>query len=322
MEKIQTALQLSRQVTDCTDWSEMLPRAIKEARDDKIGKYLENYKQMIERERQLEELESQTHMSSKYRRFLSYTNLTDTERQSEPEINSRLYKPAKGKVYLTSILKSRSEISSSDNKEAGFEVKSLNEALAQSYISKLVIKENDREISGRAFKKKEKVEVGLENVDLEGKEDDEIDFDKVMVRDLPAFDLSQYTLPKDQILRERAIDKIHTENLINIDKKLFELQNHEETQLITKILNTKRNPNVSEKFSSITDDLDEEFRAIEDLCEDLALNHDKLKQDEVDDSPIAIDTSVVEGLEGYSRYITTEMENIDRLQSELGKLIR
>lgn len=319
-------MDLSRQVTECSNWSELLPQAIKEAKDHKIGKYLDGYKLMLEREKQLEELESQTHMSAKYRRFLSYTNISESERGSAQEINSRLYKPANDKVYLTSIIKSKSDLSALESKGNDFEVESLNESLTKSYITKLnkVDADSDTPENRMVFKKKNKAEFGLENVETYLKEDEGINFDKAYIKDLPPFDISKYTLPKEKALRESAINKIYNDNLIDIDKKLSQLNNEDENDKVRKILSTHRSHEVSDKFNNIQNDLDDEFAAIERLCDSLTLNDDDVKEKEraINEDRFEVDNHVLDSLDSYSKYINTEIDRIDAVQNELSKLIR
>ena len=316
-------MELSRQVTDCSNWSEILPQAIKEAKDDKVGKYLEGYKHMVERERQLEELESQTRMSSKYRRFLSYASLSEADKQHEPS-GSNPTNQSKGKVYLTSIVRSRSELTSSEKKESGFEVRSLNEGLTRSYISRLDAGEQEEQREPVSFKKKEKADVGAENLNFDDHSENQVDFEKALVKGLPAFDLSSYQLPKDETLRERAVDKIYKENLLAIDRKLYELRDPAEDEKTTRILKTQKPESVLEKTKEINKDLDDEFAAIEKLCEDIELNDARVQESERDvgASVVRVDNQLNGVFDDYGQYIAAKLDAIDTIEDELSKLSR
>lgn len=317
-------MDLSRQVTDCSNWSQVLPQVIKEAKDEKIGKYLDGYKQMLEREKQLEELESQTHMSSKYRRFLSYTHLAESQQGSNGELTHRLFKPNKGKFYLTSIVKSKSDISDCENNEKEFELKNLNEDMVKSYISKLVGNPDEAMNDNKDFKKKFKAETEYHNLNIEPHTHNTIDFEKVIIKDLTPFDLSKYTLPKEKTLRENAIKKIYNEQLIEIDTKLYSLSNREDEDKANKILLEKKESDIREPFNEISAELDAEFDAIENISNDLIKNNDDVVNADlaVKSDPFKMDTTPLQSLEQYNNYLNIEAERLDTFQSELSKLKR
>ena len=130
LRKIDTAIDISKKLTNCDDWSVILPKAIKDSKNSDISKYLDGYYDIIERDRVLEELESKTKMSDKYRRFLSFSHLSENMKSSE--VSGRLFNKEKTRFYLTAALQSQTDLEDEGREGDTFSVGGLNDNMTTS----------------------------------------------------------------------------------------------------------------------------------------------------------------------------------------------
>ena len=260
-----------------------------------MGKYLDGYYDIIEKDRQLEELESHTKMSKRYRRFLSFSHLSENMKSSE--VSERLFNREKTKLFLTAALKSKSNLSNLEESETSFALDNLNNDMTISYISKLMV---DEETPKNAFKKKKstknmsfrRVESLCENFG----ELKDIDFDSAIFKDVDDFDFSHYKLPKEGYLKEETMKRILQEREHKIDNRIQEISNKQDEMATKRILERTDVHNPFLKAHNLEEAMDNNEGKIDELLS-------KLKQNETE-------IAAEEKLEDYQPDYDLELESI------------
>lgn len=329
LRKIDTAIDISKKLTNCDDWSVILPKAIKDSKNSDISRYLDGYYEIIELDRQLEEKEKDIKMSKKYRNFLSFSHLSENMKSSE--VSERLFNKEKARFYLTAALESQASEKDVEGESGRFSIVSLNQNMTKSYISKLMVDKEETvktQNSPKNFLKKKNGSVEVEDVDdvcENFNELDRIDFDKALFSDVGEFDYSTYKLPKEGFLREETMKRILKKKEIEIEERINKISNKKEELISLKIIENKDDKFDFERSKILDENMDKENKEINSLFKRIEENGKKI--DDVDLGDLyKVDyeegESLCKEIGGFGNGVSDFVGQLEELEKSICRLTR